>query len=174
METHEGVLLHLLDDYIFVNGDKAGLAGHGRYGELDSICGSLIRGDQRGNPALRSKIPVYDINDAGRSGGVVLRLSAVTIRCAYGADVGSWNIPGGCNSRLGWCDAYANAPLEAPCAHDSDPYACNCCTKTRCNGQAVKPWRPQHMGAFLDFYARYGGHASCCGSGYNEVCGSSR
>ena len=118
------------------------------------------------------KIPVYDINDAGRKGGVVLRRSAVRIACLYGGDVGSWNIPGGCNEALGWCDAYVDEPLEKPCKGrtNADAYGCNCCVNGgKCNGQAIKPWRGEHVRTFLEFCLRYGGHAACCGSGYNEV-----
>jgi len=87
----------------------------------------------------------------------------------YGADVGSWNIPGGCNTGLGWCDEYANEPLDRPCQGARNTYDCRCCTRTECNGQQVKPWRAKHMRSFLEFYSRFGGHASCCGSGYNEI-----
>ena len=84
---------------IFVDGDPSGRTGTGRFAQLDAICGSLIHASQR-----RSfpRIPVYDINGAGRWGGVVVRASSgVRIKCLYGADATSWNIPGGCAEGVG-------------------------------------------------------------------------
>ena len=187
----EGILLHLLDSYIFVHGDVAGRAGDGRYGQLGYISASLIHSKQK---QRFGKIPIYDINDAGRLGGVVIRagtsgtgisgtgisggtsvaldapLGAARIKCMYLADAGSWNIPGGCKEELGWCDAYVNAPLDNPCrGAEADSYDCKCCTKLGCYGQAMKLWRSEHVDAFVNFHAKYGGDAVCCGSGYNEV-----
>ena len=78
MASKDGVLLHMLDNYIFVD-DVAGFAGRGRFGALDSVCASIIQMQQ--HATFGSRIPVYDINDAGRLGGIVIRSSAATIRC---------------------------------------------------------------------------------------------
>ena len=144
------------------------MTGRAKGGE---VCGSIIQAAQRANPRFRARIPLYDINGAGRFGGIVLRPSAVELKCMYGADATSWNVRGGCAASAGWCDAYVpNAARRGdPCTGAEDGYACNCCLKADCHGQQIKPWKPEHLGAFLGAYARFGGHAACCGSGYNEV-----
>ena len=101
MSSRTGVLVHLLDGYIFVGNDVAGVAGHGRFARLGTISGTLILARQRAR--FGPKLPVYDINDGGRWGGVVIRQSSVRIKCLYGGDVGSWGIVGGCDSQhRGW------------------------------------------------------------------------
>ena len=208
MATERGVLVHLLDNYIFVNGDQTGRAGRSAaYSRLGTISGSIIMTKQRPEPRTMlnapsslsaecttescyctvcacyrqrarfgSKLPVYDINDAGRYGGIVIRQEAVTIKCLYGGDIGSWNVVGGCNDKhLGWCDDdYADASRTDPCGglpRGNKLYRCECCTKftSSCSPTSYPPWRGEHIRTFLDFHSRFGGHPSCCGSGYNEA-----
>lgn len=170
--TDAGVLVHLLDSYIFVDGEVSGLSGQGRFGQLGTISATIIL--QRQRERFGPKIPVYDINDAGRYGGVVIRQEAVHLSCMYGADIGSWGVQGGCQDRNnGWCDEFVDASRDNPCAGLEHPssYKCKCCTQFSpgCSTSSMPPWRGEHVGVFLDFYLRYGGHPACCGSGYNEV-----
>lgn len=118
----------------------------------------------------RGHIPVYDINGAGRKGGIVLRPGVLPITCLYGADASTWNLPAsakGCDRWHGWCDAFADVSRSNPCPHHD--YKCHCCTQFQCTGQSQLPWSGSQQTAFLDLYSRFGGKAPCCGSGYNEV-----
>ena len=49
------MLIHLLDQYIFADGDVRGIAGGGQYGRLGSISASVI---QRAQKSFSSVIPV--------------------------------------------------------------------------------------------------------------------
>ena len=160
MDSADGVIVHQNDGYIFDigKGDMSGRAGRGSHGALNVVSCSIIQARQRTSFAT---IPVYSLNDAGRLGGIVLRDSAVRLACLYGADASSWNYAlGGCGPRASWCDEYANASAgDDPCATITDQmqsYVCHCCTRSDCQGQPLRPWRPQHKHTFLSMFAKYG------------------
>jgi hypothetical protein len=166
----EGVLVHQIDSQLFPGdgSDHSGAISHsGRNAGLDAVSCSLLHSGQRRN---FGRLPVYDLWNAGSRGGVVIRPSVTRIKCLYGGDATSWDVPGGCRQDAGWCDSHADRDVDSPsCDHEAWPVAeaCSCCTQGRCGAHPFMPWGPEHAGTFLAVWNRWADPNGL--NRYNEV-----